>query len=108
MPGFDVLVRLCSGAGVRLEWLATGEGSMQTSQAASDQGSQPVRLDAATLAQAVGLVRGLMTGRGELSPADFGQAVAGFYEVLSTEPAALAGKVVELSQFIAQRAKQGS
>ena len=107
MPPFDVAARLCMTAGVRMDWLATEQGPMLASEAAPFMSSQGVRLDEGTLAQAIGLVQGLLSGRGELSPADYSHAVSGFYDVLSTEPQALAGKVVQLSQFIAERAKQG-
>jgi len=110
MPAFDAAARLCLAAGVRMEWLATGEGPMLAKDASSQgfaNASQPARLDEGTLAQAVGLVQGLLDARDEwLSPEDYGQAVAAFYQVLSTKPDALAGKVVEISQFIARRAKQ--
>lgn len=72
--------------------------------------SQPMRLDEASLAQAFGLVQGLMAGRGVLSDGDFAHALAQFYQVCSDPHGAnaLAGTVVEMSQFIARRAKQGS
>lgn len=45
MPPFDAVARLCVEAGVRMEWLATGDEPMRTAETASDGGSQPLRRD---------------------------------------------------------------
>ncbi len=39
MPPFDAAVRLCKAAGVRLEWLASGEGEMRVGADARGAGT---------------------------------------------------------------------
>lgn len=72
-----------------------------------DVPSQSVGLDEGTLAQAVGLLQGLLVGRGTLSPGDFATALIGLYQVCSPGQSreALASKVVEISAFVARRAQ---
>lgn len=109
MPAFDVMARLCLAAGVRMEWLATGAGPMLASDA---QAVRPGELDLGTLGQAVELVQRMVAGIPGASPRaeDFAAAVRDLYvaiDAATAEPAALAGKVVEISAFLAKRA-QGS
>lgn len=49
MPPFDAVARLCLAAGVRMEWLATGEGEMRV-EPAPDGASQPLRQESLTMA----------------------------------------------------------
>lgn len=69
--------------------------------------SQSVGLDAGTLAQAVGLLQGLLVGRGTLSPGDYATALIGLYQVCAPDQPreALTSKVVEISAFVAHRAQ---
>lgn len=52
MPPFDAVARLCLDAGVRMEWLATGEGEKHAhaSETAPESGSQAVQREQLTMA----------------------------------------------------------
>lgn len=56
MPAFDAMAGLCLATGVRMEWLATGEGPMLAQETASGRHSQAVRPDAEKLAEALALI----------------------------------------------------
>lgn len=78
MPPFDAVARLCLAAGVRLEWLATGEGDMR-SQAAPGGASQPLRRDDLTMALQLASEA---LGEKELPPAKHAELVTLIYELL--------------------------
>ena len=63
-PTFDVAARLCAAADVRLEWLASGEGPMTTSDAsASAEGGKlhSLRLDETKLTEALATIDQALT-----------------------------------------------
>lgn len=55
-PAFDAMARLCVSAGVRMEWLATGEGPMLVSEVAPLSHSQAARPDLGRLVDALALI----------------------------------------------------
>lgn len=61
VPPFDAIARLCLAAGVRLDWMATGEGVMKVSKTAPDEGSQVPRLNVGTLRAAVEVLERVLT-----------------------------------------------
>ena len=77
MPPFDVAARLCLAAGVRLEWLATGEGPMLTSEIAAPAAA----LDEKSLRTALELVEEALEGR-QLAPALRAELVGHVYALI--------------------------
>lgn len=80
MPPFDVAARLCLAAGVRLEWMATGQGEMKRSAVpASQPASQS--LSGESLTMAIQLAAEALDGR-SLPPPDYAELVGLIYEGL--------------------------
>lgn len=105
-PTFDAMARLCLATGVRMEWLATGAGPMLASESEVARAGEP---DWGSLEQAITLVQRMVAGNEGASPsaADFTRAVRDLYAAIqaaTADPAALAGKVVTISEFLAKRA----
>ncbi len=79
MPPFDAAVRLCKASGVRLEWLASGEGEMRSSDSAQAAAS----LNHDSLVTAIRLVGEALEGRtDELAPQKHADLLALAYELL--------------------------
>lgn len=106
MPPFDVVARLCIHAGVRMEWLATGDDPMLASETSSDSGSQPTRPNMGTLQEAAEVLERALdkadattdsTGRAEL--------LVAIYELLEQGSAIDAAERVVVSMLrVASRA----
>lgn len=77
MPAFDTAARLCLAAGVRMEWLATGEGPMLTSEIAAPAAA----LDEKSLRTALELVEEALEGR-QLAPALRAELVGHVYALI--------------------------
>ncbi|MGS1014070.1 helix-turn-helix domain-containing protein [Rhodanobacter sp. UC4450_H17] len=85
-PSFRPLVKLAAAKGVRLEWLATGDGEMYAqevreapAQWSTDEASQSVRLDELTMALQLAADA---LGEKELPPAKHAELVSLIYELL--------------------------
>lgn len=103
-PSFAPLAKLALAKGVRLEWLATGEGPMLASEAAAAWASQPERMNLGILAIACGLLNDLLQAMGgRLSGDDYAAALVDLVDLLRTNEKAVPAKVVELSRYIKER-----
>lgn len=108
-PSFVPLAKLAIAKGVRLEWLATGQGDMHGPETASEQGSQGARLDVGTLRAAVEVLDKALTdvdattdaaGRAEL--------VVAIYELLEQGSALDAAQRVVASMLRAASRATGA
>lgn len=77
-PPFTAIAGLCLEAGVRMEWLATGEGEMRV-EPAPGGASQPLRRDDLTMALQLASEA---LGEKELPPAKHAELVTLIYELL--------------------------
>lgn len=80
-PTFAALARLCAAAGVRLDWLATGEGEMHEVQASTlpNNASQPLRPEDLTIALQLA---NEALGEKVLPPVKYAELVIVLYELL--------------------------
>lgn len=81
-PPFAALARLCVAAGVRMDWLATGEGNMRVLPPADAPAgaSQPVRHEELTIALQLAAEA---LGDRTLPPAKHAELIALIYELLT-------------------------
>src|SRR5689334_1222064 len=78
-PPFSGIARLCAKAGVRMEWLATGEGEMLVGEAGEAPASQHLRQEELTMA--LQLAAEALEGR-YLPPDKHAELVSLMYEAL--------------------------
>jgi transcriptional regulator with XRE-family HTH domain len=86
LPGLDTAVVIAKGAGVRLEWLATGEGPMAEGAAPADSPAETVKAAEGVdedLLQAVveGIELWLTRSKVTLGPQDKGRLVVLLYRI---------------------------
>jgi len=79
MPPFDVAARLCSAAGIRMEWLATGQGSKFAKDETHVAVSQPLRREDLILALQLAAET---LGDRQLEPPKHAELVVLIYELL--------------------------
>jgi hypothetical protein len=86
LPGLDTAVVIAKGAGVRLEWLATGEGQMADGPVSADSPAETVKAAEGVdedLLQAVveGIELWLTRSKVTLGPQDKGRLVVLLYRI---------------------------
>jgi transcriptional regulator with XRE-family HTH domain len=109
-PSFVPLAKLAIAKGVRLEWLATGEGDMYASETAPELGSQVARLDPGMLRAALEVLdRVLADVDATTDTAGRAELVVAIYELLEQGAALDAAQRVVASMLrAASRTTGGS
>lgn len=116
-PPFGALARLCGAAGVRLEWLASGEGPMLAAETAPLSQSQVARLDPEMIRSAVKLLGWAFELQGGVyDPAKDPDLLADTYAFLAEHGGSVTpDNLVDFSKRLAakraeeeRRAKQGA